>query len=31
VGFFVRGNAESSLLGIDENEKAKTSAALMFL
>jgi hypothetical protein len=27
----VRGNAESSLLGIDEQEKAKTSAKLMFL
>jgi len=31
VGFFVRGNAESLLLGFDENEKAKTSAQLMFL
>jgi hypothetical protein len=27
----VQGNAESSLLGIEEHEKAKTSAQLMFL
>jgi hypothetical protein len=31
MGFFVRGSAESLLLGTDEDEKAKTSTLLMFL